>query len=53
LSRIIKDYKCPNCKGWNDVSEIGDNEIMKKENAILELQDRDRPDMIMIDGKEV
>lgn len=24
MSRITKDYKCPNCKGWNDVSERGD-----------------------------
>lgn len=32
---------------------FGDNEIMTKENAILGLQDRDRPDMIMINGKEI
>lgn len=24
MSGIIKDYKCPKCNGWNDVSEIGD-----------------------------
>ena len=32
---------------------FGDNEIMKKENVILELQDRDKPDMIFINGEEI
>ena len=32
---------------------FGDSEIMKKEKVMLELEDRDRPDMIFINGEEI
>ena len=37
----------------HSTERFGNNEIMKKESAILELEHRDRPDMIMINGEEI